>query len=73
MTVVISPSDKPAIVAVRGKPGFTEGSSEHAVFMSEIVIAPHTRVFTVKPLAAGNYVMQTWQYGLSSTVRFIVR
>ena len=73
VTLIISPSRHPAIVPIPGRPGMSTGSTARASFVSSPVTAPHTQVFTVHPLAAGTYVMQTLQGGLESTVRLIVR
>jgi hypothetical protein len=63
-TVVISPSDDPAIAPVPGRPGWYTGSTERAVFVAPPVTAPDTGVVTVPALAVGTYAMQLMEGGV---------
>ncbi|HEX9358762.1 MAG TPA: hypothetical protein VF933_33740, partial [Streptosporangiaceae bacterium] len=58
MTLLISPSDNPAIAPVPGRSGFGIIDPGHASFVAPRVTAPGTGVFTVSALAAGTYFMQ---------------
>jgi hypothetical protein len=72
-TLLISPSDDPAVAPVPGRPGWSTGSTERACFVASPVTAPETGVFTVPPLAAGTYVMQLMEGGLESSATLIVQ
>jgi hypothetical protein len=57
--LVISPADKPSITWDSAHPGFFGGTTKSAVFSSESLTAPASATYTVGPLAAGTYVVQT--------------
>ncbi len=74
VTLLISPSDNPAIAPVPGRPGFGIIDPGHASFVAPRVTAPGTGVFTVSALAAGTYFMQIMEaWGRESSAALIVR
>lgn len=58
MTLVISPSSKPAVYASKSDPHFTLGDPTRAVFVGRTVVAPNSRAFSVAALRPGSYTVQ---------------
>jgi hypothetical protein len=58
LTLLISPSEDPAIAPVPGSPMFSTIDGSKAVFTGVPVIAPQAGVMSVPALPAGNYDLQ---------------
>lgn len=58
MTLLISPSQKPAIASVPDRPMFSTIDTSKAVFTGILVVAPATVVMSVPALPAGSYDLQ---------------
>lgn len=64
--VIISLQSHPAFHPVPGHPGFIVGSTQGAAFVSPRVTSPRTETFTVPPLPAGSYAIQSGTQAVAS-------
>ena len=73
LTLLISPSQDPAISSVPGNPMFGTIDESKAVFVGSPVVAPQTGIMSVPPLSAGTYVLQALEMPMNFMATLVVQ
>jgi hypothetical protein len=66
--LIISLQSHPAFHPVPGRPGFSVGTTQGAAFVADRLTAPQSRTFTVPPLPAGSYAIQSGAEAVASLI-----